>query len=326
MQRFRNILVHVDPAAENQPGLSRAVRLAKANEGRLTVISVQEEHPPQFHALLRKLHLEDSIGAGERETQERLEQFVALARNDGIDTDVVVASGNPFVEITRTVLQSHHDLVIRTAQPEGLVRQAFFGSCDMHLLRKCPAPLWLIAADAPDRYRHILVPLDPNREDGVRQQLGGDLLQLATSLADMDDAKLSILHAWHACAEDRLRRHLSNSAFTDYAGLWQEEASRRTRGFISDFERDIRPDCIQLVHGAPGDVIPQFAHKHEVDLTVMGTLGHLGRHGVFVGDTAERILNQLECSVLAIKPVGFVSPVKAQDATSGTDPQSEETA
>ena len=296
------------------------------NDGRLAVISVREEHPRQFHTLLRKLHLEDPDSSGQQDAEKYLEELVGPARRDGLAVEVVVANGNPFVEITRAVLRNHHDLVIKTIQSEGLVRQTFFGSCDMHLLRKCPAPLLLIATDAPDRYRHILVPLDPNRDDGVKQQLGVDLLKLATSLADMDDAKLSVLHAWNAYAEDRLRRSLSDSAFKDYSGLWHEDVSRRTRGFISDFERHIRPDCIHLVHGGPGDIIPQFAHEHRVDLTVMGTLGNLGRHGVFVGDTAERVLNQLECSVLAIKPPGFVSPVKTHDAASQASPQPGETA
>ncbi len=326
MQRFRNILVHVDPAARTQPCLARAVRLAKNNDGRLTVISIREERPAQIHVQLRSLSLEDPCGADRQETEDHLEQLATPVRDEGVAVDVVVTAGNPFVEITRAVLRNHHDLVIKTVQSQGLVRPTFFGSCDMHLLRKCPAPLWLIAADAPDRYDHILVPLDPNQEDDTRLQLGVNLLKLATSLASMDGAKLSVLHAWQVYAEDRLRRSLSSSAFADYAELWREEASRRTHGFVSSFEEQIGASSVHLVHGGPGDVIPRFAHDHKVDLTIMGTLGHLGRHGVFVGDTAECILNQLECSVLALKPDGFETPVRMRDSPSLAEPPSEETA
>ena len=41
----------------------------------------------------------------------------------------------------------------------------------------------------------------------------------------------------------------------------------------------------------------------------MGTLARTGVAGLFIGNTAETILEQLTCSVLAIKPPGFVSPV-----------------
>ena len=66
---------------------------------------------------------------------------------------------------------------------------------------------------------------------------------------------------------------------------------------------------MHLVQGEPGFVIPELAKHHNIDLVVMGTLGRLGQHGMFIGDTTERILDRLECSVLAVKPAGLVSPV-----------------
>jgi len=41
----------------------------------------------------------------------------------------------------------------------------------------------------------------------------------------------------------------------------------------------------------------------------MGTVGRIGIRGLFIGNTAEAILNQVECSVLAVKPPGFQTPV-----------------
>jgi nucleotide-binding universal stress UspA family protein len=46
-----------------------------------------------------------------------------------------------------------------------------------------------------------------------------------------------------------------------------------------------------------------------VDLVVMGTVARAGIPGFFMGNTAESILNQIDCSVLTVKPPGFVSPV-----------------
>jgi len=41
----------------------------------------------------------------------------------------------------------------------------------------------------------------------------------------------------------------------------------------------------------------------------MGTVGRTGIPGLIMGNTAESILNNIGCSVLAVKPPGFVSPV-----------------
>ena len=49
------------------------------------------------------------------------------------------------------------------------------------------------------------------------------------------------------------------------------------------------------------------------DLVVMGTVARTGVPGFIMGNTAEMILNQIDCSVLAIKPSGFVTPVTLEE-------------
>ncbi len=310
MQCFKSILAHINLALSEHPALSRAVRLAQQNNAKLTAINVIDEHPAQAHAVLRSMHLEDALKLVEQDHREQLEKLVQPARDSGLDVETVVKVGSTFIELIRAPLRNKHDLVIKTVSSEGIFQRTFFGSTDMHLLRKCPAPLWLIKAGEPETFRRILVPLDPNMEDGVKHDLGVNLLKLATSLAEMDGAELLIVHAWHAYAEDKLKKHMEPQEFEEYVRAWSQESSNRAWRFISAFEGEIKPQCVHLVQGEPGFVIPQFAKEHEVDIVVMGTLGRLGQHGLFIGDTAERILNRLECSVLALKPSGFVSPVR----------------
>jgi nucleotide-binding universal stress UspA family protein len=65
-----------------------------------------------------------------------------------------------------------------------------------------------------------------------------------------------------------------------------------------------------MLRGEAKKVIPKLVGKLKADLVVMGTVARTGIPGFIIGNTAEAILNQLQCSVLAIKPSGFVSPVK----------------
>lgn len=48
-------------------------------------------------------------------------------------------------------------------------------------------------------------------------------------------------------------------------------------------------------------------------LVVMGTAARTGIPGFIMGNTAETILNRPDCSVLAVKPPGFVTPVTVED-------------
>ena len=41
----------------------------------------------------------------------------------------------------------------------------------------------------------------------------------------------------------------------------------------------------------------------------MGTISRTGIPGILVGNTAEKLLERVDCSLLTVKPEGFVSPV-----------------
>ena len=67
-----------------------------------------------------------------------------------------------------------------------------------------------------------------------------------------------------------------------------------------------------MVAGAPGVALPGLAESLDVDLVVMGTVGRTGLRGLIMGNTAETILRSVRCCVLAVKPEGFVTPVRLQ--------------
>jgi nucleotide-binding universal stress UspA family protein len=61
----------------------------------------------------------------------------------------------------------------------------------------------------------------------------------------------------------------------------------------------------------PDQSIPDFIDQNDIDILVMGTVARTGIYSFVIGNTAENILQKLSCSLLALKPKGFVSPVKA---------------
>ncbi len=59
--------------------------------------------------------------------------------------------------------------------------------------------------------------------------------------------------------------------------------------------------------------VADLAQRNQAQLTVlgvvMGTVARTGVAGLLVGNTAERLLDEVRCSVITLKPPGFVSPV-----------------
>lgn len=66
---------------------------------------------------------------------------------------------------------------------------------------------------------------------------------------------------------------------------------------------------LHLIKGLARKEVPALARRLQVDCIVMGTVARTGIRGFIMGNTAETILEQIDCSVLAIKPPGFVTPV-----------------
>ena len=312
MQRFKKLLVTIAAGMQEQPALHRAAQLAQSGNAELDILTVMEEVPQYAGRLVQRPHIDATAEAIKQESVRRLETLAAPLKAAGLKVNVHVSTGTPFLEIIRTVLRHHHDLVMKTIEPERRWRQMFLGSTDMHLLRKCPSALWLMQPAEPARYRRILVAVDPDVEDQVERELATHLLHLGISLAQFEEAELLVGHAWSPFAEAKLKSHLSMAEFSSYLRTCKQESTARLQTFLSTTCVDIPPDSMRLARGKADVVISRLARRHAVDLVVMGTVGRSGIPGLLIGNTAERMLNQLECSILTLKPPGFVSPVSLE--------------
>ncbi len=136
MQRFKNILAHVSLELDVHPALTRATRLAKQNDAKLTAISVINKHPTQAHAVLRSLHLEEKLGLIEQDHRDQLEELVQPIRASGLDVETAVATGSTFVEVIRAALRNKHDLVIKMVSSEGIFQRTFIGDTAERILNR----------------------------------------------------------------------------------------------------------------------------------------------------------------------------------------------
>jgi nucleotide-binding universal stress UspA family protein len=312
MNRFKNILF-VAGAAEDPVGpLARAVELARRNGARLTLAAAVDRLPPWSALLTRGLTNADLQQAVLEQRRAELER---LAR--GLDADlraeVRVLVGSPFLEIVHAVLRDGYDLVIKGAEGGG-AGGGLFGSTDLHLLRKCPVPVWI---DRPGRvagYRRVLAAVDPRPDEPQRDNLDRLILELAGSMAAAYEAELHVLHAWSVPGEATLTGPFMNMPPEEVAAMGRAVRRRRDAELRALLERHVPrvPDYrVHLLKGPASRVIPAFVRRRRVDLVVMGTVGRTGLPGFFIGNTAENVLNHVTSSVLAVKPEGFVSPVSA---------------
>ena len=326
MKRFKDILCVVEPDKVSKSALERAVTLAENNQANLTVITVAPSVTAGIGMPEGGPISADLQAATVSSRKQELEPLVEPYRKR-IEIEAKVLVGTPFLEIIREVLRNGRDLVIKMAEQYDWLDR-WFGSDDMHLLRKCPCPVWLIKPQAPKAYRRVLAAVDiddeyPSQEVESRHALNRQTLEMATSLALSEFGDLHIGSVWDAIGESAMRgafMHVPEETIIAYVEqVRQHHASnldalmREVGAYVEQDALDYLKPRIHIIRGGPRKVIPKLAKQIEADLIVMGTVTRTGIPGFFMGNTAEAILNQIDCSVLAIKPPGFVTPVTLED-------------
>ena len=321
MKRFKNIL-YVDDSTDDQGwGIARAVSLAESNQANLTVaaiiptqVAAQETKPPPSRPIPIDLK-----AAALANRYDGLESLLKSYKHR-LSIRLEVLSGTTYLEVIRAVLRDAYDLVIKPAEnPNWLDR--IFGNNDMQLLRQCPCPVLIMKPQEESNYNTILAAVDfnPLNPLGSDRDLNREILELASLLALSNFATLHFAHAWEAVAETTLasREITSSKRINEYV---EKTLMRHRRGlnmlgdelkrWIGVENYDYLAPRLHLPKGASKKMIPQLAKQLEANLVVMGTFARTGISGLIIGNTVEDILDQLSCSVLAVKPPGFKSSVR----------------
>ena len=295
--------------------LGRAVYLAGANGARVTLCAMV----PRAPVALRQLEKQHGLETARRRFEARLlDQLVetTLRVNDRsrIGSVRAIQEGS-FLEIVRQVLRGQHDLVMIPAETSNAIRDVFLGSTPMHVLRKCPCPVWVfkppLTGSREYTCRRILAAVDALAPDSPQHDLNVKILELATSLARQETADLSVLHCWSAPGAwpPFGPEEVPPAVLNQYIQDVRREHHVRFKELLAPFVsagHDLRS---RMVKGDPGLLIPRFVKRGKMDLVVMGTVTRAGIDGLLMGNTAEKVLHRLGCSLLAVKPDGFVSPV-----------------
>lgn len=302
MKRFRRILVWVADTAQGEVALEEAAALSRESGAALTLAHSIEPTPRHFRLLYPQA--DELVSVLRSEWGRRLEALAQPLRSEGLEVEVTVLEGSPFLAFTREVLRGGHDLLVKPVELSE--NGQYYGSTDMHLLRKCPAAVWITQREAPPSAK-ILALVDPDPEQG---ELNRRILQMATSLGELRAREVHVLHAWQAGGEDLLTPRVPPEELARYVEQTRSRSAAELARLLDELGLQLPLDRVHLLKGDVRLVVPEFVGRRGVGLVVMGTVARTGIHGVLIGNTAETILSRVRCPVLTTKPAGFVSPVR----------------
>ncbi len=307
MRRIKNILVAVDLSdcdrlvsydlpAPTQEAVDRALWLAKLNSARLRFLYVLDVSPNVQRMIEKSDGGSDTVLAA---AEDALAGLAAQAAAVGVSATTEVRYGKSWYEVIRRVLEDHHDLVVAGTRRLGGASGLLIGSTGVKLLRKCPCPVWITRPHPAGEERSILAAHDLS-------PVGDTVMELACSMAQLDGSRLHVLHALDAAAIALAPPDTRDAEEAEQRALAKEHIERQLTAY-----HFAEAPHVHITAGEPAALVMELIDRHSIDLLVMGTIARAGIAGLLIGNTAERLLPQLPCSVLAVKPEGFVSPVQA---------------
>ncbi len=305
---FRNILVATDFSSGSNAAVSVAVWLARKSSGSLVLAHVVEDIRRAALNLSYQARMDLLEGEGELvqkeirfKSDQKLNQQIAALAGSNVNIRGETLLGTAFVEITRAVQQEAYDLVITGTRGMSAWKQFFVGSTARKLIRKCPSSVWIVKEEHVGEPRVILAPADFS--DVSRKAVLHGLW-----LAEKSNAEFHLVHVIDSkdVADDVLEQVPPGSSVREEIN---KEATHRLETFLESLGETSVNIVSHLTWGHPWQEISRIATKHNADLITMGTVGRSGVKGVLLGNTAERVLDTCNCSILTVKPDDFVSPI-----------------
>ncbi len=311
MKRFKNILFYAGTEHYSE-ALHRSITLAMENNAKLTLMDVVKPVPGNLGMVTDVATPEELQALIVKDHRTRLLEIEADCSDTGVELDAVVSVGDPAVEIVRQVQRDQHDLVVKTADGPS-VADRMFGSIALSLMRICPCPVWVLKPDTHKGFHRVLAAIDPAAQDSPHQRLNQDILELAFSIAQQSKSELHIVSAWDVWMEKLLRRRAGDDEVDSLASQQKAKVQKALDGLLQVPNANTDDIRVHLRRGSAAAAIGSVAQEIEADLLVMGTVCRTGISGFMIGNTAERVLTAVACSVLALKPSGFRSPITMSD-------------
>ena len=253
--------------------------------------------------LLHAAWAEDGTGPADvpPEAESGLSDLCTLMGADGARASYEIVTAHPWHALVTRALEGKADLVVagKRATSDRILRRV--GSTALRVLRYCPVPVWLVKPDHDLTHRHVLASTDlsPVSERAV---------ETAAWITSKSSGELHVLHAWNLTPEQQ--RSTSGMAEAEYKALVEDARAHALSALehsVSGLEID--PE-LQLERGVAHQEIMKEVEEEHPDLLVMGSLSMGARPGFHMGTVAERVLPQVDESILAFKPGDFVCPVK----------------
>jgi universal stress protein E len=299
--REPTILVVIDiTAGTHQPALERAAWLAKQAGARVELFAC--DFDPDLDTGRLTTVWGASPDSRERlllRRREQLEDLSAPLRKAGLVVTVDVVWDHPFeAAIVKKAAAHDYWLVAKDTHHYNPIQRTLLTNVDWHLIRECAPPLLLVKDRKLAAEPNVLAAVDPINEHDKPAALDDRIFAFAADLARVASGHLHVMHAYSTPMGVELPPDVHKLIAQEHrAAMAKFLDTHAVLGARSHLYQGFAHDCLQ-----------KAAAEHGADFVVMGAVARRGLKRLFIGSTAERVLDRLPCDLVIIKPLEFEVP------------------
>ncbi|MFT7288379.1 MAG: universal stress protein E [Halieaceae bacterium] len=267
MEKFENLFVVYDPTGQEQPALERAADLARTMPVKIhvfTCIYSNTAKPAEVKSLIA-------------EHQSILEAVVAPLREQGIAVSTEVEWDKNWCQAAvRASITNSSDLVLKPSYKHSSSKRFLNKTSDWTLIRECLCPVLLVKENSSRYNPRVLAAIDICAKNESYERLNQNVINFGNQIIDNRGAEVYYINA-----------------FQDFKGVPDRQELIRNTGLASN--------KIHIKLGEPDKVIIEQAKKLDVSLVVVGNSARSGLSAAFLGNTVEKVLDNVECDVLSMR-------------------------
>jgi universal stress protein E len=299
MKHPKNLLVVISGKRKVHEALERALLFAESAKINIHLFNVIYQPIGDLTDLLSSKHREEMKQQYLADRELYLKELATEVEKKGIKCSIEIVWNEEIHEAIEAVAKVRKpDLVIKRISAHASSINPFAMPTDRHLLRYCPAPLLLIKESNWPK-GPVCAAVDAMTKDSSHKQLNSEVLDYAKMLGKMSHNPIYALTSFYIPPV---------STAMGVPGVDYEMILTNTqKSYQQRLQELVKPHNLPAtnLYVAEGDAelaISRFAKENQVSLMVLGTVGRTGITAAFIGNTAERVLAELTCEILTIKP------------------------
>jgi nucleotide-binding universal stress UspA family protein len=293
MHNYQHILaVTDDPLQINSP-FQKAVILASKTHSKLTLLTVKLIKTGMLKRLLDKSRvpeIKSKIAVNSRRLRQALKYPIK---------HISCQSSSIHHAVLNELKQEQYDLVVLPHKRYHTIISELISADEWHLLRETSVPMMYVNGSEWQTQGHVLAALEINHTQARHQAFNAHIIHESKGIADTINNDLHFINCY---LDDNISMAFESEDMARAHSILAQQANQQSilNSAVAGLSTD-KYHC-HIAHGLPEDAIPIKAHQLDVNMLIMGAAEHTGLINSIKGHISERLINQIPCDILAIKP------------------------